>query len=149
MLGCGIKDLPVWSPPGNERSARYLADKSPKFEVVESAGGLLIGARRAGDADNYYWRITQWIMPWYTIIPPFGTASLGGHAWVPIDDETCWTWSMNWHPTRELTERELMVLRVAWRTRARYEWVQHARLAARLFASGLLVTTLHTLWAWP
>jgi alkylhydroperoxidase family enzyme len=27
--------------------------------------------------------------------------------------------------------RELMVLRVAWRTRAMYEWVQHARLAAR------------------
>lgn len=26
--------------------------------------------------------------------------------------------------------RELMVLRVAWRTRATYEWVQHARIAA-------------------
>jgi 4-carboxymuconolactone decarboxylase len=28
--------------------------------------------------------------------------------------------------------RELMVLRVAWRTRALYEWVQHVRLANRL-----------------
>jgi alkylhydroperoxidase family enzyme len=28
-------------------------------------------------------------------------------------------------------ERELVVLRVAWRTRARYEWVQHLRLAPR------------------
>jgi len=28
--------------------------------------------------------------------------------------------------------RELLVLRVAWRTRAAYEWVQHARLAASL-----------------
>jgi len=27
--------------------------------------------------------------------------------------------------------RELVVLRVAWRTRSRYEWVQHLRLAAR------------------
>jgi len=27
--------------------------------------------------------------------------------------------------------RELMVLRVGWRTRARYEWVQHVRLAPR------------------
>jgi alkylhydroperoxidase family enzyme len=27
--------------------------------------------------------------------------------------------------------RELMVLRVAWRTRSQYEWVQHARLAKR------------------
>jgi AhpD family alkylhydroperoxidase len=28
-------------------------------------------------------------------------------------------------------QRELMVLRVAWRTRSPYEWVQHARLAKR------------------
>ncbi len=35
-------------------------------------------------------------------------------------------------PTLEPRWRELMVLRVAWRTRSRYEWVQHARLAARL-----------------
>jgi alkylhydroperoxidase family enzyme len=28
-------------------------------------------------------------------------------------------------------ERELMLLRVAWRTRARYEWVHHVRLAKR------------------
>lgn len=28
-------------------------------------------------------------------------------------------------------ERELMLLRVAWRTRARYEWVHHVRLAAK------------------
>jgi len=27
--------------------------------------------------------------------------------------------------------RELMVLRVAWRTRSRYEWVQHVQLASR------------------
>jgi 4-carboxymuconolactone decarboxylase len=29
-------------------------------------------------------------------------------------------------------QRELMVLRVAWRTRSRYEWVQHLRLAPRV-----------------
>jgi alkylhydroperoxidase family enzyme len=28
-------------------------------------------------------------------------------------------------------QRELMVLRVAWRTRSRYEWVQHVRMARR------------------
>ncbi len=33
-------------------------------------------------------------------------------------------------PALEPRMRELMVLRVAWRTRARYEWVQHVRLAA-------------------
>jgi alkylhydroperoxidase family enzyme len=35
-------------------------------------------------------------------------------------------------PVLEPRVRELMILRVAWRTRSRYEFVQHARLAARL-----------------
>jgi 4-carboxymuconolactone decarboxylase len=35
-------------------------------------------------------------------------------------------------PTLSPRQRELMVLRVAWRTRSRYEWVQHLRLAPRV-----------------
>jgi alkylhydroperoxidase family enzyme len=35
-------------------------------------------------------------------------------------------------PVLEARLRELMVLRVAWRTRAAYEWVQHTRIAADL-----------------
>jgi len=35
-------------------------------------------------------------------------------------------------PTLSARQRELMVLRVAWRTRSRYEWVQHLRLAPRV-----------------
>ncbi len=34
-------------------------------------------------------------------------------------------------PTLDPRLRELMILRVAWRTRAPYEWVQHVRLAQR------------------
>ena len=44
----------------------------PHFDVVEIDGGLLIGARRQADDGRYYWRITPWIMPWYTLIPPCG-----------------------------------------------------------------------------
>jgi 4-carboxymuconolactone decarboxylase len=35
-------------------------------------------------------------------------------------------------PTLDGRLRELMVLRVAWRARSRYEWVQHVRLAPRV-----------------
>jgi 4-carboxymuconolactone decarboxylase len=35
-------------------------------------------------------------------------------------------------PALEPRTRELVVLRVAWRTRSRYEWVQHLRLAPRV-----------------
>ncbi len=34
-------------------------------------------------------------------------------------------------PTLDRRARELMILRVAWRTRAPYEWLQHVRLAQR------------------
>jgi phthalate 4,5-dioxygenase oxygenase subunit len=106
---------------GTEGLAYLKADTRPKFEVIESDGGLLIGARRNSDADNYYWRITQWIMPWYTIIPPFGTHNpLGAHAWVPIDDETCWAWSINYHPTRDLREDEIASMRRGEGIHAKY-----------------------------
>jgi len=86
----------------------YLkADTRPKFEVQDSPSGLLIGARRDADATHDYWRITPFIMPWYTIIPPFGKNVVGAHAFVPIDDENCWTWSINYEPTRDLTEVEI------------------------------------------
>jgi len=91
--------------------ARYQADTAPKFEVVESPAGLLIGARRNAKPGHYYWRITQFIMPWYTMIPPYGANALNGHAWVPVDDENCWTWNMSHHPTRQLAEKELQAMR--------------------------------------
>jgi phthalate 4,5-dioxygenase oxygenase subunit len=49
-------------------------------------------------------------MPWYTIIPPRAKHPIGAHAWVPIDDENCWAWCINYHPARSLApeEREVM-----------------------------------------
>jgi hypothetical protein len=87
-----------------------LSDAKPVFEVVESPGGLYIGARRNAEAGNYYWRITQWVMPSFTMIPPRGGHSVHGHFWIPIDDHNCWAWSYDYHPTRNLTdpEREAM-----------------------------------------
>ena len=71
----------------NTKGAHYQSDQKPKFEIVESAGGLFIAARRNAEEGHYYWRITQWIMPWYTMVPPYGHNALNAHAWVPIDDE--------------------------------------------------------------
>ena len=81
-------------------------DKMPHFDVVEFEGGLLIGARRNADHGKFYWRITPWIAPFYTIIPPRGSYPLGAHAWVPIDDHNCWSWSINYHPSRDLSADE-------------------------------------------
>ena len=83
-----------------------LQDYQVKFEVVESKGGLHIGARRNAENGNYYWRITQWVMPCFTVIPPRGDHPIHGHFWIPIDDENCWAWSYDFHPVRQLTTEE-------------------------------------------
>jgi phthalate 4,5-dioxygenase oxygenase subunit len=88
-----------------------LSDMRPVFEVVESPGGLYIGARRNAENGHYYWRITQWVIPTFTMIPPRGDHSIHGHFWIPMDDETCWAWSYDYHPTRALTDTELAAVR--------------------------------------
>jgi phenylpropionate dioxygenase-like ring-hydroxylating dioxygenase large terminal subunit len=93
------------------KGAHYQRDRKPKFEIVESPGGLYIGARRNAEEGHYYWRITQWIMPWYTMVPPYGDNALNAHAWVPIDDDNCHTWTFTYHPTRPLSEMELDIMR--------------------------------------
>ena len=84
-----------------------LNDLSPVFEVVEADGGLLVGARRNAEDDQYYWRITPWVMPCFTMVPPRGDHPVHGHFWVPINDHSCWTWSFDYHPTRALTTEEV------------------------------------------
>ena len=88
------------------KGAGYQADTRPKFEIAQSDSGLLIGAKRAAGEDESYWRVTQWIMPWYTMIPPYGDHSLHGHAWVPMDDDNCVAWNFTHHPGRELSSEE-------------------------------------------
>ena len=88
-----------------------MSDMQPYFEVVEQPGGLFIGARRNAENGNYYWRITPFVMPCFTMIPPRGDHPIHGHFWIPIDDENCWAWSYDFHPVRALTRRELDAMR--------------------------------------
>jgi len=83
-----------------------LKDSRPVFEVVEQPGGLYIGARRNAEDGKYYWRITPWVMPSFTMVPPRGDHPVHGHFWIPIDDENCWAWSFDYHPVRALTTDE-------------------------------------------
>ena len=93
------------------KGSDYASSTDGRFEVVETPGGMVIGVRRPADPGFLYWRITQWIMPSFTMIPPYGKNALNGHVWVPIDDETCMTWNFTHHPTRALTQAELEVMR--------------------------------------
>jgi len=96
---------------GAKGNTYNLKDPKPVFNVVPSAGGLLIGARRNAENGNYYWRITPWVMPCFTMVPPRGDHPVHGHFWVPIDDDSCWAWSYEYHPSRPLTEEEVAAVR--------------------------------------
>lgn len=94
-------------------ASRMAADTAPRFYVkpLEQDAGLWVGARRnnpTGD-DAYYWRITPFLLPFYTIVPP--TRGQGdvyrGHAWVPIDDENTWTYNISWRRDRPFTDDEV------------------------------------------
>jgi len=87
-----------------------IADKMPFFEVVKHEGGLYVGARRNAEDGKYYWRITPWVMPCFTMVPPRGDHPIHGHFWIPIDDESCWAWSFDYHPTRALSDVEMEAL---------------------------------------
>jgi nitrite reductase/ring-hydroxylating ferredoxin subunit len=101
---------------------KYIkADRNVEFEIEEVPHGLTIFGRRMGEPDSHYWRITQWIFPWFTLIPPFGPHALGGHVWVPIDDENCWAWSINWLADRPLPAVELQAMKEGKGIHVQYE----------------------------
>jgi len=93
------------------KGAELTRETDARFEVVETRGGMVVAVRRPAPNGQLYWRITQWIMPFHTMIPPYGDNALNGHAWVPIDDESCMAWCFTHHPTRTLTPHELEVMR--------------------------------------
>jgi hypothetical protein len=88
-----------------------MGDDMVRFEVAEHPAGLFIGARRKAEAGSYYWRVTPWCMPSFTMIAPRGNHPVHGHFWIPIDDDNCWAWSFDYHPTRALTEAEVQAMR--------------------------------------
>ncbi len=100
-----LEEDPVFK--GAKGNRYNLGDLMPVFDVVESPGGLYIGARRNAENGNYYWRITQWVMPSFTMIPPRGDHPVHGHFWIPMDDENCMTWSFDYR-VRTPLEPELV-----------------------------------------
>jgi phthalate 4,5-dioxygenase len=86
----------------------YMArDRAPRFFVLPTDYGLLIGARRDAETDSYYWRITQFLMPTYTMIPVPVEFPVSFTAATPIDDTHMLGFTITWHPDRPLTEGEV------------------------------------------
>src|SRR5215203_4130768 len=68
---------------------------SPNLTIKETDYGFCYGARRNAD-DGYYWRITQCLLPGYSIIPS-NTTQYASCAWFPMDDHTSTGWRFVWN----------------------------------------------------
>jgi phthalate 4,5-dioxygenase oxygenase subunit len=70
-------------------------DRAPRYKVVDTDYGTMYGAYRPAQEDTYYWRIAQFLFPFYTLIP---TGVLGEQilvrAWVPVDDHHTMFWGI-------------------------------------------------------
>ena len=105
----GLRSDPLFK--GSKGNEYNLADLRPFFEVAEADGGLFVGARRNAEEGHYYWRITPWVLPNFTMVPPRADHPVHGHLWVPIDDENCWVFTFDYHPVRALSPTELQAMR--------------------------------------
>jgi phthalate 4,5-dioxygenase oxygenase subunit len=89
-------------------AAVQTGDRAPHFEVVDTDYGVLIGARRTQPDGQWYWRITQFLMPFHTMPPTdLEEKIVQSHIWVPMDDAHVVNWMVTWHPERPLTAEEV------------------------------------------
>jgi nitrite reductase/ring-hydroxylating ferredoxin subunit len=91
----------------NSIAGYMYRDKRPKLSSKETDAGLIIGARREAEEGFYYWRVTQYLLPTYTMIPPSLDECIHFTAAIPIDDETTNAFTVTWNPDGPLSEKVL------------------------------------------
>ncbi len=86
------------------------ADKAPVWTVSDTEYGVMLTARRDA-GENYYWRINQWMLPFYTMIAARPGDPVLCQVKVPVDDEHAVAFRVRWHAERPLTPDEISVYR--------------------------------------
>jgi phenylpropionate dioxygenase-like ring-hydroxylating dioxygenase large terminal subunit len=97
FLHSGAVDLRKGNADGNRAI-------TPRYELVPTDFGFVIGAGRDLGNGNIVWSISMMMIPFHKIIP---SNPLAAHVWAPIDDETTMLYSINFNPQRPLTDEDL------------------------------------------
>ena len=95
--------------PADERRLKWIRnDPMPKFQILEHDVGFVVGGARSTDeADETYWRMTQYSVP----ANGTGPSTMPGETYfgftlVPITDISCWMYCYAWNPERDLGNEE-------------------------------------------
>jgi phthalate 4,5-dioxygenase oxygenase subunit len=113
---------------------RLVSDTAPHIEVFESEVGVQVASRRNAGPDDYYWRINQFVLPFYTLVPPNGKDPYGnepdinGHAWVPMDDEHTLCVMFSYNPANTMPERRRRLYNEGSRGREPGHMTEHGML---------------------
>lgn len=81
------------------------------YEVMPTDFGFIVGTGRDKGDGFVMWNMNVMLMPFHKIISSFPHAA---HVWAPIDDENTMLYSINFHPTRPLTDDDL-ARETSWR----------------------------------
>jgi phenylpropionate dioxygenase-like ring-hydroxylating dioxygenase large terminal subunit len=92
-----------------EASTYWATDKAPKLTVRNTDYGYFYGSRRRYENEQFYWRVTQWLLPTFAIIP-MPKWPISCRAYVPIDDETTYVFNTSYNPDAPLTAEDLAPL---------------------------------------
>ena len=81
-----------------------VAEKHPRLTAMDTDYGMIYGGRRQLPDGQFYWRVTQWLLPSFSLIP--GRGRRGGTAWIPVDDEHCTRYSIGLSPDEDMDMEE-------------------------------------------
>jgi phenylpropionate dioxygenase-like ring-hydroxylating dioxygenase large terminal subunit len=73
--------------PESKQRGTWNRDRRPRLEILPTEYGACYSARRLAHTDGLYWhRITQFILPFYSMIAASDPHIVSARAWVPLDD---------------------------------------------------------------
>ncbi|MDB5862021.1 MAG: ring-hydroxylating oxygenase subunit alpha [Ramlibacter sp.] len=89
---------------------RWLRDDPrPQFTFLPHEIGFVCGASRSADDDRKFWRISQFLMPNHGLgTSAFPGEPMDGQTVVPIDDHSCWVYTISWNPFRPFSHDEIL-----------------------------------------
>lgn len=88
------------------------------FKIERQPFGLSIASRRKLEDDRMYWRVNQFLLPFWTLVPPQSKfPELSGHAWVPIDDEHTLCLMFSYTPKEEFYPKSRVILEEGFKGR--------------------------------
>mgnify|MGYP001544863038 CR=1 FL=1 len=96
----------------NSLSGSYFqVDRAPRWHVKDTDYGFVAASQRDVEDGKSYWRMNQFLLPFYTMITSDPGNARMTRMWVPKDDEHCWVIAVNFRVDMALQEPELQ----AWK----------------------------------